>query len=489
MKKIILVIFGSLTSALYSQVGINTATPESTFDIRGKNHLGPVTSKDGILIPRVTDLVNNGTVESQLVYLANNSGIYVKGFYYWNGNKWIVLSSDGDAWGVTGEDQSSDISRTGSVGIGSVSVSNYAKLEISSSNQGILIPKINLTSNTLDLNADGNNSIADQPKGLMVFNSGNILPVGFYYWNGSEWRSIDNSSAVAPEITSLNCLNAVLSPSSYTAGIYYSGTLTVPYVGGNEGKYQSGSTVVINGLSFILRTDKLKYGPGELVFSVNGTPTVSSPNTTTIPMQGTSGNNLIPFLKSTQSCNVEVGGQQEAEIKTKAITGPLTLNTEGGYTNYQLASTTPDGKFSIRIRVPQGASMGEADIEIRSNDGPKTLMWNYHTEYQGGEYNGASNAFLLPNSGIWYGNGGSGILDTATTGSTSAWGDPDVYYIAPEHRRYTWYTTTNSEKVVYDVLLMMGAPNSSLIANATNCPGGSCNTTKAYIKIEQVKAQ
>lgn len=72
-----------------AQVGINTNTPEATLDIRAKNHTGSlpgaVTSDDGVLVPRVTALSVNGTINGQLVYLVADAGGFTKGFHYWNG--------------------------------------------------------------------------------------------------------------------------------------------------------------------------------------------------------------------------------------------------------------------------------------------------------------------------------------------------------------------------------------------------------------------
>ena len=92
MKKLLSAIaIAMVTSTLFGQVGINTKDPEATFDIRGKNHLGPVTEKDGILVPRVSDLVTNGIINGQLVYLISDNASYIKGFYYWDGAKWSPL--------------------------------------------------------------------------------------------------------------------------------------------------------------------------------------------------------------------------------------------------------------------------------------------------------------------------------------------------------------------------------------------------------------
>lgn len=363
------------------------------------------------------------------------------------------------------------------VGINTTNPDPSSILDIVSTNKGMLAPRINLTSNTLQLGTVLN------AVGLLIYNKGTALPSGYYFWNGSEWRNIDNSTVVAPTVTGVNCSAATLSPSNYTAGVLYNGYLKIPYTGGNGGKYQPGSSVTVNGLTFILRADKLEYGDGELVFAVNGTPTVSSPTTTSINIT----NGLVSFITSAQNCTATVGGEDRADIKEIAALGPLKLNTEGGYANYHQYLTTPDGKFSIRVRTPEGISFGEADIEIRSNNGPKTIMWNFHTEWQNGDYNGAGNNFVLPAGNTWYGNSGSLFEGTTSTGSISAWGDPDVYFLAPEHRRYTWTTTDNADKTMYEAVVMMGAPSYLILANAANCPGGTCNTAKAYIIIKQVK--
>lgn len=366
------------------------------------------------------------------------------------------------------------------VGINTDTPNPSAMLDVVSTNKGFLAPRINLLTNTMQLGT------AINAAGLLVYNTGTSLPVGYYFWSGSEWRNIDNSTAVAPTITSLNCAAATLSPGSYTSGVAYNGYLRVPYEGGNGGKYQSGSSVTVNGITFKLLADKLQFGNGELVFSANGIPTVSSPAATNVIIN----QSLVPFITSAEQCTATVGEQYSADVKDVAVMGPLVLSgNEGGIIYYHQYLTTSDGKFSIRVKIEQGYTYAASDIQIRSNIGPVTLMYNYDTEYQASDINGAGNEFILPAGGIWYGNGGVGGDTTGTTGLGTAWGDPDVYYVYPERRRYTWTTTNTSDKTMYEAIIMLGAPTSGEVANTTNCPGGICKNTKAYIIIKQVKAQ
>lgn len=88
---------------IFSQVGINTTTPESTLDIRAKNHLGTVTSNDGILVPRVNSLATNGSSNGQLIYLISDASPYFQGFHYWNGTVWVrVTPLSTSSWSTTG---------------------------------------------------------------------------------------------------------------------------------------------------------------------------------------------------------------------------------------------------------------------------------------------------------------------------------------------------------------------------------------------------
>ena len=68
------------------------------------------------------------------------------------------------------------------VGIGTNTPHASAKLEVSSTNQGFLPPRVALTSVT-DVA-----TIASPATGLMVYCNGSAgLSAGYYFWNGSTW--------------------------------------------------------------------------------------------------------------------------------------------------------------------------------------------------------------------------------------------------------------------------------------------------------------
>ncbi|UUF12405.1 MULTISPECIES: hypothetical protein [Flavobacterium] len=75
------------------------------------------------------------------------------------------------------------------VGIGTPAPNNSAQLEIVSSNKGLLIPKLNLTSLTDNLTITSGNV-----EGLIVYNITNVsgMPPGFYYWSSGQWNKLLN---------------------------------------------------------------------------------------------------------------------------------------------------------------------------------------------------------------------------------------------------------------------------------------------------------
>jgi len=72
------------------------------------------------------------------------------------------------------------------IGIGTITPNSSALLEVQSSNKGLLIPRINLTS---EVDAT---TIPAPPVSLLIYNLNSVLPegVGYYYWNGTRWTKL-----------------------------------------------------------------------------------------------------------------------------------------------------------------------------------------------------------------------------------------------------------------------------------------------------------
>ena len=81
---------------LFSQVGINTETPDpsSTLEIYS-NNMGISFPNINLLSKNDTSIINNPK-ESLMVYNTNNNLLEKKGYYFWNGSQWIKLQTSAE---------------------------------------------------------------------------------------------------------------------------------------------------------------------------------------------------------------------------------------------------------------------------------------------------------------------------------------------------------------------------------------------------------
>lgn len=195
------------------------------------------------------------------------------------------------------------------VGIGTTAPNANALLDLSSSNKGFLMPR--LTTAQRD-------AINPKVPGLAIYNSTlNCMQ----YWDSNTWRGKCQAT-----IERLNCTSATFSPATITAGTPYSGTMTVPYTGGNGGSYPQGPSQTINGLTFRLQAGTLNVGSGNLIYTVTGTPT--SVVTMNIP---------VSFNGAT-ICNVN------KTVQLPPTPPPGTACYIARYTNdFSTSFSTPDG--------------------------------------------------------------------------------------------------------------------------------------------------
>lgn len=244
-------------------------------------------------------------------------------------------AKDNPATGAPTEAQQDNdflVTSTGSTGIGTTTPHISAKLEVKALNKGVLFPRIPLTSS-----AD-QTTIPSPATGLLIYNTGTggLSYRGYVFWDGSQWRTFNNSSSDTGTVASLVCGSASLSPSSYTADVAYNGTMTVPYIGGNGGTYPAQVVGPVNGLTATLLAGNFNIGPGTLVYTISGTPTVTSPTVTTFPL--TIGGQL---------CNATVGLGGQFDI------GGISANTY--FADANIMKNNSGAYFSDNLKY--GASM------------------------------------------------------------------------------------------------------------------------------------
>ena len=195
-------IYGNIGTT--KRIGINQATPAGALDITSAN--------DGLLIPRValttttSALPLTAPTTSELVYNTVTTGDVTPGFYYWNGTAWISLSTGVETdpqvssatinkipkWNGTTLVDGNVTDDGANVGIGVAAPAGA--LDITSTTNGLLIPRVALT-NTTTVTVDTGTASE------LVYNtsnSGDVTP-GFYYLNTATgpWIRIATGSPTA----------------------------------------------------------------------------------------------------------------------------------------------------------------------------------------------------------------------------------------------------------------------------------------------------
>lgn len=304
-KNVYLAIALTMSSLAWSQVGINTQNPQGIFNIDGaKNNAATGT-------PTAAQLKDD----------------------------FIVTAS-----GSTGIGATPDASA-----ILELNVSQLA----SGSQKGFLGPRVALTA------YNDAATIPSPAVGLLVYNLGTAALAfqGYVYWDGTQWRPLDGRSLQPGTIGGLNCASASLFPISYTAGTPYQGTMSVPYTGGNAGIYAAQTIGPVNGLTATLPQGNFAQGSGTLNYTISGTPTVSSPNTTTFPLS-----------IGGQSCSATVGlGKVLAPGEYQFFTFTLPATYIGLLSTY--IGGTYDAILGQKVRL-------DINFNASSNQGSGAVTYN-----------------------------------------------------------------------------------------------------------------
>ena len=166
------------------------------------------------------------------------------------------------------------------IGVGTTTPNASSILDINSTTKGVLLPSVNLTSTTMDLDANG---ATVQPVGLLVYNSGSALTKGFYYWSGSEWVPI-SSAATAKNIY---CNNTNPNSASIFDDVLPATTHSSAFVQNQNYTYYGtdGSCWIWNGSTYITYTPTVNLNVGQ-TWSVYRTMSASAADGTHLPDAG-----------------------------------------------------------------------------------------------------------------------------------------------------------------------------------------------------------
>lgn len=500
-------------SGLEAQVTIGSGIPphkDALLDLKEDNG---GSSEKGLLLPRVALSQTTSPsplsehVEGMTVYNTATTGDVVPGYYYSDGTKWILLGSGGSGsnpWRVSGTGSSAtsntdNIYQMGSVAVGYGGNSDpSAILNVQSTDKGVLLPKVTLTS------ATDNTTIPNPTTGLLVYNTGtdaNFNIGGYMFWDGSQWRIFGNSTSKRASAV-LNCAGATLSPNQEIKAntpIITGSVIQIPYTGGNGG-YIKGVTLKSLSNPNVIATISdgvLSEGNGVLNFALSGIPTASqeAPMGIIFTINDFIAEN--PDISDDGYVVIRVGdGTSKASEESTAVMGHLSKASDN---YYALQCDSPDGKFSVRVEVPSDVTSvawgnQNLNIQVKNNSSQSvSIIWNASYEFGVNTGNwGTSGVVAIP-SNVWGGASyelGATIWRTATGNSTTDlttyayWGQVGIYDAAnggPEYRRYTWIPIGNN-KVAYEITVM------AALNTTTPTVGVHPTGVKAYIRFQQITA-
>ena len=248
-----------------------------------------------------------------------SSGTAAGNTTYWNGSQWVVNNSN--------------IFNSGAeVGIGTVNPNTSAKLDVESTTQGFLPPRMTTVQR---------DAIASPATGLVIFNTTtNCLN----FFIGSGWNETCGTLNTTGTISALNCVGA--SPPVLYNGYTASGvSITFPYTGGNGGIYstQAVSSTGVLGLIANLSGGFLAVGAGNLVYTISGTPTTSGTATFAITVGGQSCSFTVSVAAATPQYpagTVHCAGVTAVVDVTNPTTGKTWMDRNLGAT--QVATSFTD---------------------------------------------------------------------------------------------------------------------------------------------------
>lgn len=256
---------------------------------------------------------------------------------------------------------------------------------LKNSDLGFKIPRVNLTDvselypmygskgSEEPVYSNNKSTLKEANKGLMVYNLSEVsgLVRGMYIWDGEQWMNFKSRNLSTPSISELICDAAHLEPHNYVAGVAYRGVLKIPYLGGNDAFQSATDTKTVNGLTFTLQPGQLANGAGEVVYRVTGTPTISSPQTTTVP---------VSFLG--HNCEVTVGATPSKDLYYYRKVIPL---------NSQTTQNSELYVGDIAVRYNYDASRNGSDYIEFKLDMPAHLTYHFDKNNYGtyGQYDAA----------------------------------------------------------------------------------------------------
>lgn len=375
----------------FGQIGINTDSPKSTLHIEK----GKITSNpDGVIVPRfdVSALAaKDGQYENDqdgtLVFITSETAgstaktvnILEKGFYFYDSvqSVWVAVGSyaggqplaawvrnpagqkvelavksDGSSRAAGTEFMATD---NGNVGIGTATPNDNAMLEVTSSNKGVLLPRLSTSERDL--------IPATLANGLLIYNTTQNC---FNYYDGSasKWLSLCGTAAPA-KFTLQDCSTSPSGPAgTYKAGtaLTSANTYTISVNVSEPGNYTMAANTT-NGYSFTKSGTFTQTGIKTIILDGQGTP-ATGPGTDTVSLtfngiSVASSCSTISVTGNTTSLKVNCAGLTKSGIYTKGFTV-----TSANYIDVPITSITTPGTVTITTNSANGMTFSSGSVNI-----------------------------------------------------------------------------------------------------------------------------
>jgi hypothetical protein len=201
----------------------------------------------------------------------------------------------------------------------------FSVLEVSTANRagGLRLPQLTIAQR--DVLATAAFKASTQSVGLMILNTDTHC---VECWNGTRWISLCNCD---PVVSTLTGSSTGFSTGNATSGTTYSGTMTIPYSGGNGATYPTTTinSTGVTGLTATLVAGTLASGAGNLTYNITGTPTAGDTAAFAITFGGQSCSASLPVISvTTLTCSSATFSAYAASGDT--YSGTMTVPYTGG---------------------------------------------------------------------------------------------------------------------------------------------------------------
>ncbi|HZW78264.1 MAG TPA: hypothetical protein VFF21_08180, partial [Flavobacteriaceae bacterium] len=220
------------------------------------------------------------------------------------------------------------------IGIGTSAPSSSAVLDIQSTNKGILIPRISLSSSTDQSN------VWNPVESLLIYNTNTVADVtpGFYYWQGNSWKALSGGGATGGTAPSQRAFGEVFVNSDFTV------TLSQYDEQNNIGNGTSG---LCNGATCSSNGIQTPSSSGAYRLTLIVTYSKTTPD---------SNNNLIEFhfvKNNTSIANTSIQADFNDDLKRRTVTISKILDLQAYQSYYWGIGKSLSGSPQVKIHRDQ----------------------------------------------------------------------------------------------------------------------------------------